>query len=107
MRRSPTRGSGSSGCSWRGSGVSSIDAGARQAEDRAMRTNRTTPTLLILMATLAAVLVGCSIAGTRPVATQLVRPYPDGCADFGFAARRCAAVVAIARRTLDVQDPTA
>jgi hypothetical protein len=72
-----------------------------------MRTNRTTPALLILMATLAAVLVGCSIAGTRPGATQLVRPYPDGCADFGFAARRCAAVVAIARRTLDIQDPTA
>ncbi|MEA2607402.1 MAG: hypothetical protein QOI00_2159 [Chloroflexota bacterium] len=72
-----------------------------------MRTNRSTPTLLILAATLAALLVGCSIAGTRPAATQLVRPYPDGCADFGFAARRCAAVVAIARRNLDIQDLTA
>lgn len=67
-----------------------------------MRSNRPVPALLVLVATLGAILVGCSIAGHRPAATQLVRAYPGGCADFEFSARRCAAIVAIARHDLDI-----
>jgi hypothetical protein len=79
----------------------------RNVDDRAMRTLRSTPALLVRVATLALLLAGCSSVGRGPVATQLVRPYPEGCADFGYATRRCAAVVAIARRTLEILDPTA
>jgi hypothetical protein len=59
----------------------------------------------------AAVSAGC-ISGSdlgpgagRPIATQLVRPYPGGCADFGFSPERCAAVVTIARHRLATDDP--
>ena len=69
-----------------------------------MRATTSIPYLLILVATVA-ILAGCSVAGSRPAATQLIRPYPDGCADFGFSDRRCAAIVAIARHTLKIQDP--
>jgi hypothetical protein len=72
-----------------------------------MRIQGSIAALPVLLAALAAVLVGCSVAGNRPAASQLVRPYPEGCADFGFAARRCAAIVAIARHDLDIQDPAA
>ena len=70
-----------------------------------MRAHTSLPGLLIV-ATLA-VLAGCSAPGSRPTATQVVRPYPDGCAEFGFSDRRCAAIVAIARHNLKIQDPAA
>jgi len=61
----------------------------------------------------AAVSAGC-ISGSnlgpgagRPIATQLVRPYPGGCADFGFSPERCAAVVAIARHRFGLDDAAA
>jgi hypothetical protein len=43
----------------------------------------------------------------RPAATQLVRPYPGGCAEFGFSPERCAAVVAIARHRFSIDDAAA
>ena len=52
-------------------------------------------------------LEGCIGTGAAPAPTQLVRPYPDGCAEFELSARRCAAVVAIAREQLDIDDPGA
>jgi hypothetical protein len=52
-------------------------------------------------------ILGCSVAESRPAATQVVRPYPAGCEAFGFSARRCAAIVAIARNDLKIQDPAA
>jgi hypothetical protein len=61
----------------------------------------------------AAVSAGC-ISGSelgpgagRPIATQLIRPYPGGCADFGFSPERCAAVVAIARHRFSIEDAAA
>src|SRR5437763_17020595 len=59
------------------------------------------------------VLVGCvsgrqSEAGPgRPAQTQIVRAFPAGCPDFGFAPRRCHAIVAIARQRLSIDDPAA
>ena len=61
----------------------------------------------------AAVSAGCisglqpGAGGGRPTATQLVRLYPAGCADFGFSPERCAAVVAIARRRFAIDDAAA
>src|SRR5206468_1432916 len=59
------------------------------------------------------VLVGC-ISGSqgesgpgRPAPTQIVRAFPAGCADFGFAPKRCHAIVAIARQRLSIDDPAA
>lgn len=62
------------------------------------------------IAVVAIGLAGCSIGpgdGGGPAPTQLVRPYPAGCAEFEFDARRCAAIVAIARHELDLDDPAA
>jgi hypothetical protein len=53
---------------------------------------------------------GCIAAGpAAPAApaSQVIRPYPDGCAHFKFSARRCAAIVAIAREQLGIDDPGA
>ncbi|MBA2720546.1 MAG: hypothetical protein H0U52_15090 [Chloroflexi bacterium] len=58
----------------------------------------------------AIILAGCSIGpggGGGPAPTQLVRPYPAGCVDFDLDDRRCAAVVAIARHELRLDDPAA
>lgn len=64
--------------------------------------------MLPLAVIVGALLAGCVSSGApRPAATQLVRSYPAGCVDFGFAARRCAAVVAVARRELEIADPAA
>ena len=55
------------------------------------------------------ILAGCSIGpgGGGAAPTQLVRPYPAGCGDFELDDRRCAAVVAIARHELQLDDPAA
>ena len=59
------------------------------------------------LAVATVLLEGCIGIGAAPAPTQLVRPYPDGCAEFELSARRCAAVVAIAREQLDIDDPGA
>lgn len=67
------------------------------------------PPAALLLAVLSVSLAACGPIGFGRAAPtpQLVRPYPDGCADFGFAARRCAAIVAIARHQLSIDDPAA
>jgi hypothetical protein len=61
----------------------------------------------------AAVSAGCVAgsepgAGTgRPTGTQLVRAFPAGCSDFGFAPKRCDAIVSIARQRLAIDDRAA
>lgn len=67
-------------------------------------------TALVVVAAVSAGCVSGSELGAgagRPAATQVVRPYPDGCADFGFSPERCAAVVAIARHRLAIEDAAA
>ena len=65
---------------------------------------------LVIVATLSAACVpgtGFPAGAGGAAASQLVRPFPAGCADFGFSAARCAAIVAIARHRLAVDDPAA
>jgi hypothetical protein len=71
--------------------------------------------LAAFLAVTAILTAGCIAAsgslggsGTRgPAATQLVRAYPEGCADFHLSRWRCDAVVAIARHQLGIDDPAA
>ena len=72
-----------------------------------MTLTRSISLVTVLIAVVAMVVAGCRVDAGGPAATQLVRAYPEGCADFGFAARRCAAIVAIARRNLEIADPAA
>lgn len=60
--------------------------------------------LLLVLVGLTLV-AACTMPGTS--AKQIVRPYPDGCEEFGFVARRCAAIVAIARDRLGLVEPAA
>jgi hypothetical protein len=68
---------------------------------------------LAALVAVAVVSAGCvsgaapGAGASRPTGTQLVRPYPGGCADFGFASKRCDAIVAIARERLAIDDPAA
>jgi hypothetical protein len=52
----------------------------------------------------AVVLAGCIVETNEPRRPQVVQLYPDGCADFQFSERQCAAIVGIARLRLAVDD---
>ena len=56
---------------------------------------------------IAGLLAGCIVETNAPRRVQVVRPYPDGCADFEFKPARCDAIVAIARNRLGLDDPAA
>jgi hypothetical protein len=67
----------------------------------------------LLVAVTAAVIAGCVSESRRgagtigPVGSQVVRSFPAGCSDFGFSPKRCAAIVAIARHRLALDNPAA
>jgi hypothetical protein len=67
----------------------------------------------LLVAVTATVITGCVSesrpgAGTSgPVGSEVVRAFPAGCSDFGLSPKRCAAIVAIARHRLALDDPAA
>ena len=70
--------------------------------------------IALIVAVTTGLLAGCvsgspheTAGADGPVGSRLVRPFPAGCPDFGYSAKRCAAIVLIARQQLAIADPNA